>query len=84
MYVALCGMVLAARLPWGLQRRLGRVIGAMALRLVGTRRCAAEINLQLCFPTHNEAWRKKLLHENFDALGVGLFRFARAWWEAST
>ncbi|WP_434428543.1 LpxL/LpxP family Kdo(2)-lipid IV(A) lauroyl/palmitoleoyl acyltransferase [Xylella fastidiosa] len=80
MYVALCGMVLAARLPWGLQRRLGRVIGAMALRLVGTRRCAAEVNLQLCFPTHDETWRKKLLHENFDALGVGLFEFARAWW----
>ncbi len=80
MYLALCGMVLAARLPWGLQRLLGRTIGAVALRLAGTRRRAAEVNLRLCFPTHDEAWRQHLLHKNFDALGIGLFEFARAWW----
>ncbi|HHW4680457.1 MAG TPA: LpxL/LpxP family Kdo(2)-lipid IV(A) lauroyl/palmitoleoyl acyltransferase, partial [Xylella taiwanensis] len=80
MYLALCGMVLAARLPWGLQRLLGRTIGPVARHLLRTRRHAAEVNLRLCFPKHDEAWRQHLLRKNFDALGVGLFEFARAWW----
>ncbi|AXI82551.1 LpxL/LpxP family Kdo(2)-lipid IV(A) lauroyl/palmitoleoyl acyltransferase [Xylella taiwanensis] len=80
MYLALCGMVIAARLPWGLQHLLGRMIGPVALRLLRTRRHAAEVNLRLCFPQHDEAWRQNLLRKNFDALGVGLFEFARAWW----
>ncbi|UKE47791.1 MULTISPECIES: LpxL/LpxP family Kdo(2)-lipid IV(A) lauroyl/palmitoleoyl acyltransferase [Xanthomonas translucens group] len=72
--------VAAARLPWLLQRALGRGVGWLALRLAGTRRHAAETNLKLCFPAQSEAWRTRLLHDSFDALGVGVFEFARAWW----
>ncbi len=84
MWLALAGMVAGARLPWPLQRLLGRVIGAAALRLVRDRRRAAEINLALCFPEMGEAERARLLRETFRDLGIGLFEFARAWWGSAT
>lgn len=80
MYLGLAVMVLAGRLPWLLQRALGRGVGWVAMRLAGTRRRAAEVNLKLCFPEQDDAWRARLLRDSFDALGVGLFEFARAWW----
>ena len=73
-------LVLAARLPWRLQRFLGAGIGAVALRIAGDRRRAAQTNLALCFPTMDERARASLLRDNFRDLGIGLFEFARAWW----
>ena len=72
--------VVAARVPWLWQRAIGRGVGWLALRLARTRRRAAEVNLALCFPDEPEAWRRRLLVDSFDALGIGLFEFARAWW----
>jgi KDO2-lipid IV(A) lauroyltransferase len=46
----------------------------------GSRRRAAEVNLQLCFPEKDEAWRQRLVRDSFDALGVGVFECIRAWW----
>ena len=80
MWCAFVVMVLAARLPWPLQRGLGRAIGALALRLAGERRRAAMINLALCFPEKSVAEREALLHDSFRDFGIGLFEFARAWW----
>lgn len=78
---ALLGIaMLAARLPWTLQRALGRGVGWLALHLASSRRHATEVNLKLCFPEKDEAWRQRLLRDSFDALGVGIFEFARAWW----
>ena len=73
-------MMAGARLPWSLQRGLGHVIGKLAPHLARDRRRAAAINLKLCFPELSDAERERLLVESFDALGVGLFEFARAWW----
>ncbi|MGN6512868.1 MAG: LpxL/LpxP family Kdo(2)-lipid IV(A) lauroyl/palmitoleoyl acyltransferase [Lysobacteraceae bacterium] len=73
-------MVLLARLPWPLQRALGRVLGrALRVLLRGRRRVAAR-NLALCFPELAPGSRKALLRASFDALGIGVFEFARAWW----
>jgi KDO2-lipid IV(A) lauroyltransferase len=69
-----------ARLPWGLQRRLGAGVGWLALRLLPDRREAARTNLALCLPQLDEAAREALLRANFRDLGIGLFEFARAWW----
>ncbi len=80
MWLALGVIVLAARLPWALQRGLGRGIGWLAPWLAPSRRQAAKVNLALCFPERDETWRKQLLDDSFQALGVGLFEFARAWW----
>jgi len=80
MFAAMFGAFAIARLPWLLQRALGRGVGWVAWRLAGSRRRAAEVNLALCFPEKDAAWRQRLLRDSFDALGVGIFEFARAWW----
>jgi KDO2-lipid IV(A) lauroyltransferase len=73
-------MALLARLPWSLQRGLGRMLGNGLRHLLGGRRRIAERNLALCFPELDAAARTRLLREHFAALGIGLFEFARAWW----
>lgn len=73
-------MALAARLPWPLQRLLGRGIGSLLRVALPGRRAIAERNLELCFPELDAVARKRLLRENFSALGIGIFEFARAWW----
>ncbi|MBS7458499.1 LpxL/LpxP family Kdo(2)-lipid IV(A) lauroyl/palmitoleoyl acyltransferase [Coralloluteibacterium stylophorae] len=72
--------VLAARLPWALQRRLGVGIGRLLKYAMPPRRRAARRNLALCLPELDDAARETLLDRSFDALGVGVFEFARAWW----
>ena len=76
--VGLC--VAMARLPWGLQRALGALVGALAFRLARSRREAARTNLALCLPELDADARDALLRENFRDVGIGLFEFARAWW----
>lgn len=73
-------LILLARLPWGLQRRLGRALGLLLRLALPARRRVARTNLALCFPERDPAWREALLRENFAALGIGVFEFARAWW----
>lgn len=71
---------LAARLPWRIQRALGAVLGRLLYALLGSRRRVVEVNLALCFPEQDAAWRTRLARESFRDLGIGLFEFARAWW----
>ena len=73
-------MALLARLPWALQRILGRGLGALMRMLMAERRRVAWRNLELCFPELDDAARTRLLHANFAAMGIGVFEFARAWW----
>ena len=73
-------MALLARIPWPLQRVLGRAIGRLLHRVLPARREVAARNLALCFPTLDAAAREALLREHFAAIGIGLFEFARAWW----
>ena len=80
MWLALGAMWVGARLPWWLQRGLGRAIGALAFRVMPDRRRAARTNLALCFPEWSEARRARLLRGSFADLGIGLFEFMRAWW----
>lgn len=80
MWLAYAVMCVGASLPWSVQRVLGRLTGAVALRVAGSRRRAAEINLALCFPEKTPAERARLLRESFHDFGIGLFEFSRAWW----
>jgi len=80
MWLALGVMCLGARLPWSVQRGLGRLIGVVALRVAGARKRAARINLELCFPEMSPEQREQLLRDSFRDLGIGFFEFARAWW----
>ena len=71
---------LLARLPWSLQRVLGRGIGRLLMVLFGSRRRVAARNIALCFPELDATAQARLLRESFAELGIGLFEFARAWW----
>jgi KDO2-lipid IV(A) lauroyltransferase len=78
-----CGiglLILAANLPWAMQRGLGQVLGTLIRWLARSRRAVVRANLRVCFPERDEVWREDLLKRNFSAVGVGLFEFARAWW----
>ncbi|MFC4726671.1 LpxL/LpxP family Kdo(2)-lipid IV(A) lauroyl/palmitoleoyl acyltransferase [Coralloluteibacterium thermophilus] len=70
----------AARLPWPLQRAVGRGLGRLLKFAMPSRRRAARRNLELCLPELDSAARERLLDASFDALGIGAFEFARAWW----
>ena len=85
MYFGLIAMVVAARLPWPVQRLLGRyLIAPLAYHFARTRRHAAELNIALCFPQLNADQRRCLVRSSFTDLGIGLFEFARAWWGSIT
>lgn len=73
-------MVVMAWLPWPLQRRMGRSLGALVQSLWARRRRIAARNVLLCFPQLDAAARDALLRAHFAALGIGVFEFARAWW----
>lgn len=71
---------LAARLPWTLQRALGRGIGRVLRVLLPARARVARRNLELCFPELDDAARRRLYADSFESLGITLFEFGRAWW----
>jgi Kdo2-lipid IVA lauroyltransferase/acyltransferase len=77
-------MALLARLPWGLQRALGRMLGVVLRKVLARRRRIAERNLSLCFPQLDEHARAALLRRHFAALGTAIFEFGRAWWGSVT
>lgn len=79
-WLGIGAMALLARLPWPLQRALGRAVGALLRVALPARRRVAARNLELCFPELDAAARKALLQRHFAAIGIGLFEFARAWW----
>ena len=69
-----------ARLPWPLQRALGRGLGALLHVAFRSRRRIAERNIALCFPELDATRQAALVRRSFSELGIGLFEFARAWW----
>ena len=71
---------LLARLPWALQRSVGRGLGACLHVLLVGRRQVALRNVELCFPELDERARRDLVRAAFRELGIGLFEFVRAWW----
>jgi KDO2-lipid IV(A) lauroyltransferase len=73
-------LVAVGRLPWPMQRVLGRALGALLQLALRTRRHVAARNLALCFPQLDATTRGALLHAHFRALGIGVFEFSRAWW----
>lgn len=79
-WLGIGALALLARLPWRLQRMLGRAMGACLRVILPKRRRIAERNLALCFPELDAAARSDLLRRHFAALGIALFEFGRAWW----
>jgi len=71
---------LVARVPYAVLLRVGRFVGWLAARLIGSdRRGTALRNLDLCFPEQSAEERARLLEENLRDSGVMLIEFALAW-----
>lgn len=70
---------LCAQLPYKLLLGLGKCIGLLMYYCSGKLKHIAQVNLNLCFPELNAAARKKLLKDNFIALGISIFESALAW-----
>ncbi len=79
-WLGIGALALLARLPWPLQRALGRAFGALLRWTLRDRRRVAARNLELCFPALDASARGALLRRHFAALGTALFEFGRAWW----
>jgi KDO2-lipid IV(A) lauroyltransferase len=73
-------LCLLARLPWPLQRALGKGLGTLLGATLGSRRRAARRNIELCFPALDADAQRTLLQASFVDLGIGVFEFLRAWW----
>ncbi|MFJ2331680.1 lipid A biosynthesis lauroyl acyltransferase [Pseudomonas helleri] len=73
---------LVVQLPYKVQLRIGRFLGACMFRVAGERRRIAARNLELCFPKKNAAERERLLKENFASTGIAFFEMAISWWWA--
>ena len=71
---------LVALLPYPWIFPLGRVLGRTYMRLTPKRRKIAMVNLGLCFPYKNAAWRKQVLDESFESIGISLLETAFSWW----
>lgn len=70
----------AARLPWPLQRFLGNRIGDLLWLLAASRRRVTLVNLALCFPGRDEAWRRRVGRESFRNASLSVFESGQAWW----
>ncbi|MFV3330131.1 lipid A biosynthesis lauroyl acyltransferase [Pseudomonas sp. NY15437] len=71
---------LVVQLPYPALLGLGRALGAVMYRVVGSRRAIAARNLELCFPELSAGERKRLLKENFASTGIAFFEMAMSWW----
>src|SRR6476659_826099 len=79
-WIGIGALVALAWLPWTVQRVLGRAFGALLRGLLRTRREIAARNIALSLPELDDRARAALLSAHFEALGIGVFEFARAWW----
>ena len=70
---------LLAALPYPLLLRIGRGFGALAARLLGSRRRIAARNIELCFPELDADERARLLEANLRDCGLMLVEFALGW-----
>ncbi|MEM7206526.1 MAG: lipid A biosynthesis lauroyl acyltransferase [Pseudomonadota bacterium] len=70
---------LFAQLPYAAQMWLGRRIGELLGAMHGSRRQIAQTNINLCFPELTVNARRKILRDQFRALGMGVFEMGALW-----
>ena len=68
-----------ARLPQAKLLALGRALAWALWPLLGSRRRIARINVDLCFPGHDPAWRRRLAHASVVNTVIGVLELLRAW-----
>ncbi len=70
-----------ARLPMPFLLALGRLVGRIAYYIAKRRRKIVARNIELSFPELSSAEQKRLVKENFKAMGMGIFEVIAAWWK---
>lgn len=71
---------LITRLPFGMQLRLGRLMGRLGYRVIRSRRRIAARNIALCLPELDAAARERLVRAHFESFGMGIVELAMSWW----
>jgi KDO2-lipid IV(A) lauroyltransferase len=74
--------LVAAWMPWPVQRFVGNRLGDLTWALLRGRRRLTLRNLELCFPEWAEDRRRQVALECFRSAGIALFESSRAWWRA--
>lgn len=74
--------LLAAWMPWPVQRFVGNRLGDLTWALLRGRRRLTLRNLELCFPDWDDAQRQRVARDCFRSAGIALFESSRAWWRA--
>lgn len=67
-------------LPLSIQAALGNALGSLLFHLAGRRRRIGEINLQLCFPDWDKAWRRRVLRDHFRCAARAALEHGMLWW----
>lgn len=67
-------------LPYPALLLLGRGLGSLLYRIIGSRRHIAAVNIRLCFPELDETACRQLVKESFIAAATSLFEGALSWW----
>lgn len=70
-----------ARLPMPFLLFIGRMVGRVSYYLARRRRSIVERNIELAFPELSRNEQKRLVKENFQAMGMGMFEVICAWWK---
>ena len=72
---------LTSYLPYSILMNLGDGIGSLIYKVSPHRREISEINIKLCLDIKDNEL-DKLVKENFQAIGRGIFEMAIAWWSS--
>lgn len=82
LWLGISMMKLIAHLPLRQALWLGKILGRVAIHAARRRRRIAKINLQRCFPDLSKRQQKQMLKAQFEAVGMGIFETALAWWSS--
>jgi Kdo2-lipid IVA lauroyltransferase/acyltransferase len=78
-WLAYAWMRLVVLLPYRLQLRLGRGLGAVAYCLLGERRRIAARNIDTCLPERSSSERARILKAHFESLGLSIVEMGMGW-----
>lgn len=71
----------AGKLPLAWGQALGRWLGRAAYLIFPYRKRIAAINVRICFPELSEREQKAIVHAHYEAMGIGIFELAAAWYK---
>lgn len=71
---------LITRTPYGLQKKIGEILGKTLYLFPSKFKHITQTNIQLCFPQLDKSQQNHLAKNNFAALGIGMIEAAMAWW----